>query len=215
MDNKYFLKVSLMYILLGLFMSSCNLSLKDKNNEQIETKELYQSYTTKTNDDKQTLLEKKFKNCKLSDEYESDLIKGGSPILIPIESENKIYCTVNNWIMRYAQTSDDWKLLIPYEQTEWEKEPSPKYIFGVYKMKLKGKHLYCMFGTGACGSPGFDLAIEYLDLNDDTWHYVIHGNEDSEFIGDRIKVHVYWVIKEGSCVAENEYADSIKWIKME
>ncbi len=122
---------------------------------------------------------------------------------------------VKNWIMQYDRTLDAWKLLIPYQQSEWEEELSPKYIFGIDKMKLVGKHLYCMFITGACGSPGYDLAVEYLDLNDDTWHYVIHGSEDSEFIGDKIKAHVYWVTKEGSCTAGNEYDDSIKWIKME
>ena len=77
----FFQKVYLICILLGLVMSSCNLSLKDKNNEQKE--KLDQVYATMTNDDKQALLEEKFKESPFVNDT---LYESGSLTYLPTDT---------------------------------------------------------------------------------------------------------------------------------
>ena len=210
----FFQKVYLICILLRLVMISCNLSLKDKNNEQKE--KLDQVYATMTNDDKQALLEEKFKESPFVNDT---LYESGSLTYLPTDTGDKLYCCIKHdryefCILQYNRNLGTWNLMIPREQSEYDDEPVFKY-YSLQDFRLIGSHIYCKFFTGQCGLGLQAIAFECLDLNNEEWHFITYGTEASEFDGDRIKADIAWIVKEGENAWETECADSIRWIKME
>lgn len=138
------------------------------------------------------------------------------PTLIPIANSDDIFCYC-------PQDHDNNSYTIKRYNPEWEvwidiieeiNEKSDYGYIGIGDYKVVGSRLYVMMVTGACGAPGNDYAVCYLDIKDKTWHYVIACNGDSEFVDNKIKAHVFWITKEGEYTVENEYGDSIVWINM-
>ena len=144
------------------------------------------------------------------------IIYHNPPTLIPIANVDDIYCYCQQdydndsyTIKKYNPELDAWNDIIE----EVNKRSDYEYR-GVGDYKVVGSRLYVMMVTGACGAPGNDYNVCYLDIKANTWHFVIACNGDSEFVDNKIKAHVFWLTKEGECTAENEYGDSIAWINM-
>jgi len=94
-----------------------------------------------------------------------------------------------------------------------EIESDSPYIFGIDDFRVVGSRLYAKIQTGACGAPGNDYHIYYLDVRDRTWHFVLACG-DCEFDGEMIKARIYWVIKSGNHSTMDEYGDSVRMIRM-
>lgn len=136
-----------------------------------------------------------------------------NPVVIPVDSDSTIYCfTKNSYshkkIWEYNMNSHLLRELIPISPEDNE------YMYGCKDAKFFNKQLYVLAITGACGGPGNDIHVYAYDIQNHTWKFIIACGSDCEFVGNKIKAPIYWVTKEGSCSAENEYGDSIKWIPL-
>ena len=136
------------------------------------------------------------------------------PSLIPISNVNNIYCYIYKdnlyRVYRYNSKNDTWIDIIDEIYNN-----SGIIYMGIRDYKVVETRLYIMAVTGACGAPGNDLHVCYLDVKNNRWNFVIACNEDSEFVKNKIKAHVFWITKEGEYTIENEYGDSIAWIDMQ
>lgn len=134
------------------------------------------------------------------------------PKPLSIESKNSFFCyTVNDFdsifLYRIDKQTHSLVNFIP---------PESNIIYLGYKaIEVVGDRLYAIIYTGACGAPGNDCKIYYYDTSKESWHYIITCGEECQFIDGWIKAPVFTLTKEGNCTANNEYAETIKWIKLE
>jgi len=161
--------------------------------------------------EKQALLERAF--------WESPFKDGGygnNPKYIPSKSKTYLYCSlgVDCYLLQYNMETGELSLAIPYMDELYEGEPVPKY-YSVFENHLVGTRLYCLCATGQCGLGLQSVAIEYLDLDTDTWHFITYGTENTYMVGDSIKATVATVTKQGENGFDTEWVDTVVWIKME
>ncbi len=135
------------------------------------------------------------------------------PRPLSIESETSFFCyTINNFgsvdlyeINKLTSSIDGF---IPPRSSE-------KPYYGYKAIEVVGKRLYAIIFTGACGAPGNDCDVYYYDASKGSWHYIITCGEECQFIDGWLKAPLFTLTKEGDCTANNEYVETIKWIKLQ
>lgn len=133
------------------------------------------------------------------------------PRVLPIKSDSLVYCVIEpkfeeKEIMIYNQNTERWTRFLAFG------EDVPYYR--LKDARAVGDNIFCIFFTGACGGPGHDCDVMRYSIPTGKWQSVIWCHEDSEFVGDSIKAHIFDITKFGDCNMHNEYSDYIKWIDM-
>lgn len=224
---KNYWKKSILFVLTPAIFFSCNHgSMKD--GQTLEEGTLLNN-TTLTDEEKQTLLAEKYRECHfVEDKMELNVIKGSVPTLIPTPSEKWIYGYLDEineddsenykFIMAYDLEKDSLYFLVPPGSADYGESDILRSRYKDYK--LYKNHLYLIHADlGHLYLPYIPYSIYYINVNNFLWYTVSevesYGRETG-FVGDKIKAQTYYISKESEEDSwENEYADSIQWIEME
>ena len=222
------------YILIGacaflaLFVS-CNVSPKGVQNRQSKEDCTQVDNQVMSDEEKQTLLEEKYKECPLvGDKFELSVIKGNTPTLIPTLSDNLIFgyfdeigsdgSIISKFLLVYDIATDSISFLVPPDSSDYGETDLFRSRYQGYT--VHDNHLYLIHDDlGHLYLPYAPCTIYRIDIDDFSWHTIgepeIYG-ENTTFIDDKIKAQIYYITK--VCEEdhfENEYGDSIKWIQLE
>lgn len=184
-----------------------------------------------TNHEKETMLIKKYlENPLIKDDFEKSCVRCTIPSLIPTPSNKWIYgyfeeigtdnSVISKVIISYDVILDSLKFLLPKGNTYTPYGETDFFCSGYKDYKLVGNHLYLIHqDIGSLRTPYSPHSIYYIDVDNNIWYTVgeecCYG-EKTEFVDDKIKAQIYYVIKESEDLFESdEYSDYIKWIKME